>query len=322
MNQHRHIHRHHQQQHTGHCAPDIAMDRRFLVTIFLNAAAAVAEFVAGMLAGRLALLSDVAHNLGDVVAIALALVVRKLGRRAPTVRNTYGFRRVEVISALVNALLLVAVTVLIGREAVVRLIRPQPVSQGIMLVFGLLAVLANLGSVLLLSNHDKREVNTRAAFLHMIQDTCASAAVVIAALLARTPFGPYLDSAVALIVGALVLRSAVSLIWETLSTILEGAPRDIDVGQVAIALAATFPPAQLHHVHAWQISHDQRLLTAHVALGQEMTGSEIEVLLARIKDFLHAHWAINHCTLEPEVVGCIHTELLGRWDQCQLSKGK
>lgn len=290
------------------------MDRRFLVTIVLNALVAIAEFVAGLMAGSLAMLSDAAHNMGDAVAIVLALVARKLGRRPPTARHTYGFKRAEVMGALVNALLLVAATVLIAREAIVRLLHPQPVVQGIMLMFGLLALGANLGSALLLRRHDKRDVNTHGAYLHMSQDAFASLAVVVAALFARMSIGPYVDSVVALAVGSLVLRSAFTLAWETLSTMLEGAPRDIDIVRLANAVESAFSPACLHHVHVWAISPNQRLLTAHVALGQEMTGSEIEMLLLRIKEFLHHHWAINHSTLEPEVAGCGQVELLGRWD--------
>jgi cobalt-zinc-cadmium efflux system protein len=305
---------HHHHHHGTRGADDVAMDRRFLATIVLNAVIAIAEFAGGIVAGSLAMLSDAAHNLGDVAAIVLALVARKLGRRPPTARHTYGFKRLEVMGALVNALLLVAVTVLIAREAIVRLLHPQPVAQGLMLTFGLLALGANFASVLLLRRHDKRDVNTRGAYLHMIQDVCASMAVVVAALFARTAAGPYIDSVLALVVCLLVLRSAVSLAWETFSTFLEGAPRDVDIARLADAVGSAFSPACLHHVHVWAISPNQRLLTAHVALGQEMTGSEIEVLLVSIKELLHRDWAINHCTLEPEVAGCGQVELLGRWD--------
>lgn len=305
---------HHHHRHAPHNATETSLDRRLLATIALNASITVAEFAAGIVSGSLALLSDAAHNLGDVVAVILALLARKLGRKPPTIRHTYGFKRLEVMGALINAIVLICVTVLIAREAWDRLLNPRPVNSDMMLSFGLLALAANLGSVLLLRRHDKEDVNTRGAFLHMIQDACASLAVVVAALLGWTPIGPYVDPAVALIVGALVLRSAFSLAWETLSTMLEGAPRDVDIRKLAAAVAETFTPIQVHHVHVWVLSPSQRLLTAHVVLGQEMTGGEIECLLGRIRCYLHEHWGIHHCTLEPEVVGCSSTELLGKWE--------
>jgi len=205
------------------------LDRRLWASAALNAAITLAEFVGGILSGSLALLSDAAHNLSDVVAIVLALMARRLGRRPPTTRHTYGLKRVEVVAALVNAVTLIAVTVLIAHQAVLRLLHPEPVAQGIMLVVALGALGANVGSALLLRQHDKGDVNVRGAFLHMAQDAVASLTVVVAALLARAGVGPYVDSVAALLVGLVVLRSALSLAWQTLSTILEGVPGDVDI---------------------------------------------------------------------------------------------
>ena len=291
------------------------MDRRLWVTAALNVAITSAEFIGGLLSGSLALLSDAAHNLSDVVAIVVALLARRLGRRPPTTRHTFGLKRVEVVAALVNAVTLIAVTVLIAREAVGRLLHPEPVTQGIMLVLGLVALGVNVGSALLLWRHDKKDVNVRGAFLHMAQDALASLAVVVAALFAHTAAGPYVDAGVALLVGLVVLRSALSLAWQTLSTILEGVPADVDIVDLASRVDRTFAPASLHHVHVWEIGPDQRLLTAHVTVGREMSGRDIESLLSQLKEFLHDQWEINHATLEPEVLGCEQPELLGRWEQ-------
>jgi cobalt-zinc-cadmium efflux system protein len=276
-----------------HSAPvvvDRVLDRRLWATAVLNSAITVTELGAGFLSGSLALLSDAVHNLSDVVAIVLALWARWFARRPPTARHTYGFKRVEVVAALVNAMLLIGATVLIGREAVLRLLHPEPVAQGIMLVAGLVALVANVGSVLLLRHHDEDDVNVRGAFLHLAQDALASLAVVVAAALAHTAVGPYVDSAAALLVGVVVLRSGLSLAWRTLSTILEGAPADVDVAELAVRVGRAFAPARLHHVHVWEVGPSQRLLTAHVALGQEMDGRAIEVFLARMKSFLHEGW--------------------------------
>jgi len=291
------------------------LDVRLWATAALNVAITLAEFVAGLLAGSLALLSDAAHNLSDVVAIVVALLARRLSRRPPTTRHTYGFKRVEVVAALVNAVTLIAVTTLIAREAVLRLLHPQPVAQGIMLVVGLAALGVNVGSVLLLRRHDQKDVNVRGAFLHMAQDALASLAVVVAALFAHSAAGPYVDAIVALLVSLVVLRSVLSLAWETLSTILEGVPHDVDVAELADRVGRTFAPARMHHVHVWELGPNQRLLTAHVTVGQEVNGRDIESLLARIKAYLHEQWEINHATLEPEVLGCGQPELLGSWAQ-------
>jgi cobalt-zinc-cadmium efflux system protein len=296
-----------------HAIPRNGMDRRLWATAALNVIITLAEFVGGFFSGSLALLSDAAHNLGDVVAVVLALVARRLSRRPATMRHTYGFKRFEVVAALVNAVLLIGATALIAREAVVRLLHPEPIEQGVMLAVAVVALIANAGSILLLRSHDKGDVSVRSAFLHMAQDALASLAVVVAALFAHTAAGRYVDPLAALLVGLVVLRSALSLTWETLSTILEGAPRDVDIAELADRVGRTFAPACMHHVHVWEIGPKQRLLTAHLALGQEMDGRAIEAFLRRIKTFLHDEWAIDHATIEPEVEGCAEPALLGRW---------
>lgn len=296
-----------------HSASSGTMDRRLVASAVLNGGITVAEAVAGVVSGSLALLSDAAHNLGDAGAVVLALVARRFARRPPTLRHTYGFKRVEVLAALVNAVVLIGSSVLIAREAVTRLLAPRSVEQGVMLVTGLVALAANGVSVWLLRRHEQDDLNVRSAFLHMVQDALASVAVVIAALLARTPVGMYVDPAAALLIAVVVLRSACKLVWETVSTLLEGAPVGMDLATVVSDLARTFPQVTLHHVHLWQNGPGERLMTAHVTLAAPLDGVAIESLFADIKDVLHRRWAIAHATLEPEVNGCGERELLGRW---------
>jgi cobalt-zinc-cadmium efflux system protein len=290
-----------------------ALDIRLLMSLGLNVAITVAEVVGGAMAGSLALFSDAAHNLSDVAALGLAVGARRLGRRPPTLRHTYGLKRAEVMAALANAVTLVAVTALIARAAIGRLQHPVPVDRGLMLVVALVALGANLGSVLLLHRHDERDVNVRSAFLHLAQDALASLAVVIAALASHTSIGAYLDPAAALLIGAVVLRGALSLVWDTVGTLLEGTPDDVDLDVLVAGVAKRFAPARLHHVHIWEIAPGQRLLTAHVDLGQDMDGRGIEELFGRIKGLLSREWGVNHATLEPEVLGCGNGETLGRW---------
>lgn len=290
------------------------LDFRLLLSALLNTAVTAGEFLAGLWAGSLALLSDAVHNLGDVAAVALALWARRFGRRPPTPRHTYGFKRAEVLAALGNAVVLIGTSVLIGREAVERFLRPEPVHQGLMLVVASAALVANLGSVWFLRRHEKDDVNVRSAFLHMAQDALASLAVVVAALLASTPLGLYADPAAALLVGLFVLRSALSLVWETVATLMEAAPEDVAPPRIAEGVARAFPGTALHHLHVWQNGPGQRLLTAHVVLEEDIPASAAEALCERIRGHLYEEWAIVHATLEPEVKGCGSPEILGRWE--------
>lgn len=304
--------------HGNHAIPAASsMDRRLWASVVLNVAITIAEVIGAAMTGSLALLSDAAHNFSDVVAVALALWARIFGRRPRTMKHTYGFKRVEVIAALASAVGLILVVGMIGREAVIRLLHPSPVERGLMLVVGLVALAANLVSMFLLRRHDESDVNVRGAFLHMAQDALASLAVVVAALLASTSIGPWVDPAAALIVVLAVLRSSLSLVWETLSTLLEGVPAGIDLREVLADLGATFPGVTLHHLHLWQNGPGQLLLTAHVVVDAHLDATAIEALFARLKAHLHERWDVTHATLEPEVEGCGTDSLLGSWERVE-----
>lgn len=288
------------------------LDRRLWASAALNLGITLIEFAGGLWAGSLALLADAAHNLSDVGALALAIFARKLGRRPPTTRHTYGFKRAEVLAALVNAAVLVAVSALIGREAVMRLLDPEPVRASIMLVAAAPALVANVASVLLLRAHSADDINVRSAFLHLAQDALASLAVVVAALLAPTAVGRYVDPAAAILIGVVVFRSAISIVWESLHTLLEATPAGLSVEEVARDVSRQFANVRLHHLHVWEVGPGQRVLTAHMKVGAT-TLLEAEAAAAKIRSFLHEHWGITHATLEAEANGCGREEILGHW---------
>jgi cobalt-zinc-cadmium efflux system protein len=299
-------HHHHHEMEPG------SLDRRLWASAALNLGITLVELVGGLWAGSLALLADAAHNLTDVGALGLAIFARRLGRRPPTPRHTYGLKRAEVVAALINAAALIAISALIGREAVSRLLHPAPVHGSIMLVAAVVAFLGNVASVLLLRTHSTEDINVRSAFLHLAQDALASLAVVVAALFARTAAGRYVDPAAAVLIGLVVLRSAISIVWESLHTLLEAAPAGMDVEQLAGEVARRFTGVRLHHVHAWEVGPGQRVLTAHMKVGAA-TLLEVETVAADVRSFLHEEWGITHATLEAEANGCGREDLLGQW---------
>ena len=298
--------------HHHHEIEPANLDRRLWASAALNLCITLVELAGGLWAGSLALLADAAHNLADVGALGLAIFARRLGRRAPTPRHTYGLKRAEVVAALINAAALIAISALIGREAVARLFHPEPVRASVMLVAAAVAFLANVGSVLLLRTHSAEDINVRSAFLHLAQDALASLAVVVAALFARTAAGRYVDPAVAILIGVVVLRSAISIVSESLHTLLEAAPAGVNVEDLAQDVARRFTDVRLHHVHAWEVGPGQRMLTAHMKVGAT-TLLEAEALAAEVRSFLHEEWGITHATLEAEANGCGREDLLGEW---------
>ncbi len=287
---------------------------RLFLSLCLNAAIAIAEILAGVISGSVALIADATHNLGDAFALALSFLARTLGARPPSFQHTYGLKRFEVLAAFVNAGALGAVAVLIINHAVFRLFHPEPVKVGLTVVVASAALVANSISVLLLRRHDPHDLNVRSAFLHLLQDVFSSLIVLVSAGLARTRFGTRLDPIAAMIIGVMILLGALSILRQVLATLLEGVPDGIQVQSVVESVERQFSGVAMHHVHVWQIGPRQHALTAHL-LVSNMDVAQAEILCNNIRGYLKERWNIQHVTFEPEVKGCGSEEVLGSWDQ-------
>lgn len=284
-------------------------DGRLLLTILLNLALTVGEAVAGFIAGSLALLSDAAHNAGDVAGLAVTFTARKLGRKPPSARFTYGLRRMEIIAALANGGFLLAVNTLILREAAERLVNPVPLVPGLMLIVASIAIAVNGLGVLLLYRHSREDINLRSAFLHLLQDTLASVVVVVAALLAQAGVGSWVDPAASILIVLLVLRSAFGIVREALGVLLEGAPAGVDITALERDVHERFPTVLLHHAHLWTVGPGETALTAHIRV-PDMSVEEAQVLAGAIRAHLLEHFAVRHATLEMECADCENGHLL------------
>lgn len=293
-----------------HQADTKAVEFRLVGAIGLNAVIVIAEIIGGLVSGSLALLSDAVHNLSDVVALIIAYVARRLGRRPPSHRHTYGLGRVEVMAALFNSATILVVGTLIIRAAVERLFHPTPILSGVMLAVAVIGLAANLFSVLLLKGHSHGDMNMQAAMLHLLQDTLSSVAVVVAALLAGWKYGSYLDPIVSILVVVMVLFSGWRLLRDATRVLLEGTPEGLDLDWLRHDIQKHVPGCDLHHIHVWELRPNQRMLTAHLRVADGPL-SELEAVLQQVRTRLETHWSISHATLEPELVGCGGNELLG-----------
>jgi cobalt-zinc-cadmium efflux system protein len=299
----------HDHSHEPASAESPSLDRNLSISIGLNALIVVVEAAGGLLSGSLALLSDALHNLSDVAALALALMARKLGRRPNSPKHTYGLGRLEVLAAFINSATLLIVSTLICREAIVRLMHPEPIRGGIMLTVAVIGLIANLASVFLLKGHHHDDLNMRSAFLHLAQDAVASALVVVAAFFSGWKYGAWLDPVVSILVLLLILRSGWSLLRDSVRILLEGTPPGLDLAALQRDVQEHFPVRDLHHVHVWELNAGRRALSAHVRMAA-MPLAEAETLLSQIRGHLAHDWAIEHATLEPEVNGCGSNDLI------------
>jgi cobalt-zinc-cadmium efflux system protein len=284
------------------------MDRRLVAAIGLNALTVATEIIGGLMSGSLALLSDALHNFTDVAALALALAARIVARRRPSLRHTFGFHRLEIIAAFVNGATLLIVATLVVHEALVRLFSPVAVNQQIMLVVALVGLGANLFSVVLLHRHDSEDINIRAAFLHLLQDTLSSVVVVIAALFAQKAWGRYLDPLASILVISLICLGTYRLVRRALHILMQGTPPGVAIEELRADIVAHFGLADMRHIHVWELGTGYHVLTAHLVTGPD----GVVPLLQRvpeIREYLRREWHIEHATLEVEPVPSEHCSL-------------
>ncbi len=263
----------------------------------------IAEVIGGWISGSLALLADAGHMLTDAAALLMALLAVQFAQRKPNARHTFGLLRLTTLAAFVNAIALLVITVLIVWEALRRFSQPQPIEGGLMLGIAVAGLLANLLSFWLLHRgSEEKNLNVRAAALHVMGDLLGSvgaiAAAVIIMLTGWTPIDPILS----LLVAILVVRSAWALLRESLHELLEGAPSHIHADKLARELTRNVPEVRnVHHVHIWQVG-EKPVLTLHV---QVIPPHDHDGLLRRIHTYLHQHYHIAHATVQMEYQPCI-----------------
>lgn len=242
------------------------LGRAFLVGIVLNVAFVALEGMFGVLAHSTALLADAAHNLSDVLGLAMAWGASALARRTPSNLHTYGFRRSTVLAALANAVLLLAAVGAVAWEAIGRFRTPTAPHGTTMMWVAAAGVVVNGVSALLFRKGSKSDVNVRGAFLHLVADAAVSAGVVVAgAVLWRTGW-VWIDPATSLVVSVVVLVGTWGLLRDALHLAMDGVPRNIDLEQVRAFLAGLPEIEAVHDLHVWAMSTTETALTAHLVM--------------------------------------------------------
>ncbi len=270
--------------------------------LMLTLGFAVVEALGGWWSGSLALLGDAGHMFSDAVALALAALAAVISRRPPSARHSYGLMRAEVIAALLNGLLMLAVVLGIVVEAIRRLQQPQPVSGLIVVGIASVGLVVNVIVALVLSRGE-HDMNTRAALLHVMGDLLGSVAALIAGgVIYYTGWTP-IDAILSLAICALILYSTLRLLGDALHVLMEGVPGHLDLNTVGRSLARVPGVESVHDLHIWMLSSGTPALSAHVVL-QRMT--DWTDILEQMRGMLHERYGIEHVTLQPEIAGAVH----------------
>lgn len=268
----------------------------FVAALVVTAAYALVEMAGGLWTGSLALLGDAGHMATDAFALGVAAVAAKLSRRPAGHRHSYGWARAEVLGALLNGVLMLAIILMLVVEAMGRLQAPRPVAALPMMAIALVGIAVNAGVIRIVSRGE-RTLNARAALLHVLGDLVSSfAALVAGAVIFATGWLP-IDPILSMVIAGLILISALRLLRDTMHVLMEGVPTAIDLPAVGRALAELPGVVSVHDLHVWSITPERIALSAHVELEDLRHWPAV---LASATALLRTRYGIGHVTLQPE----------------------
>jgi cobalt-zinc-cadmium efflux system protein len=270
-----------------------------LTTIIL-----VVEVAGGWIANSLALLSDAGHVLTDLVALALAWFAMAQAERPANARRTFGYHRIGILTALVNAATLLVLVVVIGYEAVSRLQTPEPVTPGPLFLAAAVGIGLNLYIAFGLRGESSHNLNVRAAMLHVVGDVAASVGVIIAAVVILFTGWTWVDPLISLGIALLIARGAWDVLRETVDILMEATPRELDLPRLVDDMRGVTGVQDVHDLHVWSIAGGMPVLSAHVVVNGDPLLSACDTLMANLNHVLAEHYSITHSTLQLEYADC------------------
>ncbi|MCF8365962.1 MAG: cation diffusion facilitator family transporter [Bacteroidales bacterium] len=294
-----HNHHKHNHRHNGEFK-----SRRLLTVTFLNLTITIAQIIGGLISNSLALISDAMHNLGDTTAILLAYIASKLSKRKANEKNTFGYKRIEILAAFFNALVLISICIFLFIEAYQRFLNPQPVKGLVMLVVAMIGLFGNLASVFLLKNDRSENLNVKAAYLHLLGDTLSSVAVIIGGVFMLMYEIYWIDPLITVIIGVYIIIHTWHVLAETFGILMQGTPPEINLQEIIERLQKIEQVKDIHHVHIWRLNDTSLFFEAHVNTQKDLRISETDEIRSKIEEILNHEFNINHVTLQMEYAGC------------------
>jgi cobalt-zinc-cadmium efflux system protein len=291
-----HDHAHSGHNH-GHSHTPPSNNAAFAIGVTLNLGFVVAEVVYGLSAHSLALLSDAGHNLSDVFGLLIAWGAIHIGKSLPTKHRTYGFRRSSILAALINAILLLIVVGAITWEAIGRIFHPEAVAGSTMIWVAAAGVVINTITALMFMAGREHDLNIKGAFVHMAGDAAVSLGVVVIGFAIRATGWQWLDPAVSILIGGVIVWNTWGLLRESINLAMDGVPSGIDPHAVEEYLAGLAGVRAVHDLHIWGMSTTESALTVHLVMPQPPTHDKF---LHEVGQELHERFEIGHITIQIE----------------------
>jgi len=297
-----------------HTDTQASWGRRLLTAIVINLLIPIVQIWGGIVSGSMALISDALHNLSDFISLVINYAALLIGRRAPTHKQTFGYKRVEIFAALISVAILYAAAVYIAIEAWQRFIAPRAISGQIVIWIALLGFAGNLFSALILHSGAKVNLNMKSAFLHMMADAATSLAVVALGVLWLFKPWYWLDPVLSWLIVALIIYSGWGILKDSFLILMNATPPGINLAEIKNTLEAIEGISEIHDLHVWNPSAESIALAAHVTVPDQMLG-KVDELAEKVRTVLWQKFKIDHPTLQFESNACQNGGLL-----CNIAK--
>lgn len=284
---------------------------RLIITILLNLLITLVQIAGGIISGSLALISDSLHNLSDAVSITISYIAIRLKKHNSSERHTFGLKRAEILAALINSSVLIAVYIFLFYEACLRLLKPNKIEAGIMTLAALIGFAANLTGTILLKRDSKNSINIRSSYLHLLSDSVSSIAIILAGLAIAKWNIYWIDPVLTILIGLYIIKESYNILLEAVHVLMEGAPSEISLDEIKKEVKKFTEVKDIHHVHLWTVGDGDIHLEAHVNIN-DIKISESDKLRYNIEQKIESKFHIHHITLQFECNQCLEDGLLGK----------
>lgn len=288
----------HTRQRNHHHHP--VNEKHLLAATFLNGVITIVEIAGGILSGSLALLSDALHNLSDTFSTFIAYMATVIGKREANQKRTFGYKRVEILAALINAVILIVMSAFLLREAWKRWEDPQEINSMIMLVVAMIGLLANVYAVIILKKDAHKSINVKAAYVHLIGDSLSSVVVILGGVLIQVFKIYWIDPIITVLISLYIVWSGFLILKQAVNILMQSTPDNLDLMKLKRQVEQLPDVANIHHLHAWMLTDSEIHLEAHVELNKDLKLSQIKSTQKEIEAFLLTDFKVSHVTLQFE----------------------
>ena len=274
--------------------------KNLFITIVLNIIITVSQIIGGIFSGSLALLSDAMHNLSDVLALFIAYFANRLASRPNNETKTFGFKRAEILAALFNASVLIGIAVFLIIEAFHKFYHPEAINSVWVISLGLLSIVLNAASVLLVKDDAHDNMNIKAAYLHLLTDVMTSVAVVVGGILMYY-FGIFwIDPLISLVIAIYLIWASSGLVRDSTAILMQFTPKGIKINEIVKTIEAHESIQNAHHIHVWNLDDHQIHLEAHLDFKEDLTLSKTNNVIDTLEKILHDKFDVEHATFQCE----------------------